>query len=192
MSRAPRRRLSCLYRNAVKPRPIALANRCFSQNKAGMQPNLPPEAAAGLTDPATRFGRLISAVYREWRRQVDLVLQDMDLSEATRMPLLVLLDHGSELRQKDLAQALAIDSSSLFRVLNALRRRGYLDWTADPCDRRAKLIRLTAKGHEIAHLVRNKSLEIEEKILAGHAPADMALTRAFLEHLLERLRKTAL
>lgn len=157
-----------------------------------MQSNIPPGAPPDLKDPATRFGRLISAVYREWRRQVDLVLQEMDLSEATRMPLIVLLDHGCELRQKDLAQALAVDSSSLFRVLTGLRRRGYLDWSPDPADGRAKLIRLTPEGHKIAHMVRNRSLEIEEKILDGHAPGDLVQTRAFLEHLLTRLQKTRL
>src|SRR3546814_6052315 len=65
----------------------------------------------------SRFGLLLGSIYRQWRRQVDLSFKNLGLSDATRMPLLVLYVHDEPLRQKDLADALFLDTSSLVRVL---------------------------------------------------------------------------
>ena len=118
---------------------------------------------------------------------MDLAFRDMDLSEATRMPIIMLYDHGAAMRQKELAEALAVDSSSLFRILNALRMRDLIDWEADPADRRAKLIRLTASGRAIAQQILDRSLAIERQTLAGLRPHDLATTRALLKEMVHRL-----
>ena len=147
-----------------------------------MQTNSLPSAtdAPDLTQARSRFGHLIGSVYRQWRRQVDLSFKDLGLSDATRMPLLVLHVQGAPMRQKDLAQALSLDTSSLVRVLAQLRAAALVDWACDPADRRTKCIALTPQGAHVASQILRKSLDIEQAILADLSPHELDITRSAL------------
>jgi MarR family transcriptional regulator for hemolysin len=150
-----------------------------SQNDAVPAPEV-------LTQARSRFGALLGSVYRQWRRQVDLSFKDLGLSDATRMPLLVLYEQGEPLRQKDLADALYLDTSSLVRVLAQLRAARLVDWTSDPADRRSKRIVLTSAGRVAAALILAKSMEIEQTILADLSPQELDVTRRALEKISRR------
>ncbi len=129
----------------------------------------------------TRFGLLVGSVFRQWRRQVDIAFRDEGLSDATRSPLITLYDHGEPMRQKDLAQALYLDTSSLVRVLAYLRKSGLVDWQQDPQDGRGKLITLTPQGHATAASILARSLDIERTILADLTPEELAITQRALK-----------
>lgn len=129
----------------------------------------------------SRFGLLIGSVYRQWRRQVDLSFKELGLSDATRTPLLALYAHAHPMRQKDLADALYLDTSSLVRVLAQLRQADLVDWCADSADRRTKCISLTPHGHEVAKTIVAKSMEIEQAILADLTPQEIDITRDSLQ-----------
>lgn len=139
----------------------------------------PPEARS-------RFGSLVGGVYRQWRRQVDQSFKELSLSDATRMPLLELYIRSEPLRQKDLADALYLDTSSLVRVLAQLRNAGLVDWSTDLSDRRSKRIALTPTGRQIAARILTKSLEIEQTILADLTPQELDITRRTLEKISQR------
>lgn len=153
-----------------------------------MQTKLPVDAALApeILQARSRFGVLLGSVYRQWRRQVDSSFKDLGLSDATRMPLLVLYVQGAALRQKDLADALYLDTSSLVRVLARLRDAQLVHWTRDPSDRRSKCIVLTPAGHEAAALILAKSMEIEQTILADLSPHELQVTRRALEKISRR------
>ncbi|MEX8195123.1 MarR family winged helix-turn-helix transcriptional regulator [Comamonas guangdongensis] len=153
-----------------------------------MQTKSQTEAPAvhDLAQVRSRFGRLIGSVYRQWRRQVDLSFKAQGLSDATRMPLVVLYAKDQALLQKELAQALHLETSSLVRVLDQLRRMELVDWSNDPDDRRTKRIALTPGGREAAAQIVDKSLEIEQQILAGLSAEELAITRATLEKIARR------
>jgi MarR family transcriptional regulator for hemolysin len=102
------------------------------------------------------------------------------------MPLLVLYMQGEPLRQKDLADALYLDTSSLVRVLAQLRKAQLVDWASDPADRRTKCIALTPAGREAAALILAKSMEIEQTILAELSPHELEVTRRALEKISRR------
>lgn len=137
-----------------------------------------------------RFGRLIGSVFRQWRRQVDLSFKELGLSDATRMPLLVLYVEDKPLRQKDLADALYLDTSSLVRVLAQLRKAQWVSWSSDPTDRRTKCIVLTPAGRNIAAQILAKSIEIERNLLAGLSPQELDVTRQTLEKISRRFDTT--
>src|SRR5690606_7671785 len=83
---------------------------------------LPADAA-----PA-RFGRLIGTLARKWRRAVDQSFREIGLTDATRAPLIALHDSSQPMRQKDLAETLSLEKSSLVRVLSQLRDMGLVEW----------------------------------------------------------------
>lgn len=142
--------------------------------------------APGAAQPHARFGTLIGRVYRQWRRQIDLHFKALGLSDATRMPLLELYAHEQPLRQKDLADALYLDTSSLVRVLDQLRLANLVDWSTDPADRRIKRIALTDQGRHTASILLARSLDIERAILADITPADLDTTRSSLQKISAR------
>jgi MarR family transcriptional regulator for hemolysin len=102
------------------------------------------------------------------------------------MPLLVLYVQVEPMRQKDLADALYLDSSSLVRVLAQLREAQMVDWTSDPADKRTKCIALTPAGRKAAALILAKSLEIEQAILSDLTKEELDVTRRSLEKISQR------
>lgn len=153
-----------------------------------------PIPAHGPRDPArieqarARLGRLIGAAYRRWRRAVDQSFREVGLTDATRAPLLALYESKApSMRQKDLAQVLALDKSSLVRVLSQLREMGFVEWETDEADRRAKSIRLTDEGQSMAERMVSKSLEIEAQILDTLTADELRITRQALEKITRRL-----
>ena len=150
--------------------------------------SLPP---LDLIQARSRFGHLVGSVYRQWRRQMDVSFRDIDLTDATRMPLLALYVHAAPMRQKDLAEALYLDTSSLVRVLDQLRRRQLVDWTSDPADRRVKSIVLTPEGQGVAAQILKKSLQIEQAILNGLTPGELEIMRGALQKISERFSSMA-
>jgi MarR family transcriptional regulator, transcriptional regulator for hemolysin len=140
--------------------------------------------------PGQRLGGLIGRTGRQWRRALDLRLQLFDLTEAAWLPLLQLSRADEPMRQKDLAAALALDKSSVVRLLKGLEEAGLIARGEDADDHRAKPIVITAKGRKLADRVERMSRELERELLQGIAPADLATTRDTLERLsalLERL-----
>lgn len=144
------------------------------------------DPALDMSHASARFGNLLGRVYRQWRREIDLNFKALGLSDATRMPLLELYVRGEPLRQKDLADALHLDTSSLVRVLAQLRSAELIDWSSDPTDRRSKRIALTASGRQTAAQILTRSLEIEQTILADLTPQALDITRQSLQKISRR------
>jgi MarR family transcriptional regulator, transcriptional regulator for hemolysin len=134
---------------------------------------------------------LISLASRQWRRRIDLRLQEFQLTDASWAPLVHLARTRIPLRQKDLAAALSLDSSSVVRVLDNLAAAGLVERREDPDDRRAKVIVITAAGRQLAARVIKASEDLEREVLAGLAPADTAATRRVLHHICEQLLRLA-
>lgn len=152
-----------------------------------ISPSQAPEPSPLEPSPA-RLGRLVGAVYRRWRRAVDQSFRELGLTDASRAPLVALYESSvPNMRQGELAEMLALDKSSLVRVLSQLREMGLVEWEADEADRRAKSIRLTTKGRAMARRMLAKSLEIEAQILEVLSPEELRTTRAALEKIARRL-----
>lgn len=137
---------------------------------------------------AARFGRLVSSVYRQWRRWIDLSIIHLDLTDATRMPLMALAEHEGPMRQNLLAETIALETTSMFRVLQQLKKRGLVTWVTDPCDRRAKLISLTTTGEDAAKQLLTESMNVENRILAEFTAEEIATTRRVLERITHHLQ----
>ncbi|MBN9082698.1 MAG: hypothetical protein BGP04_00740 [Rhizobiales bacterium 62-17] len=138
-------------------------------------------------EPPKRLGSLIGLAARQWRRAVDLRLQPFDLTEATWMPLIHLARSKEPMRQKDLAAALALDSSSVVRVLNTLETAGLIERGEDEEDRRAKAIIITSAGRALARKLVRLSEDLERELLAGFEPSDVAATKRLLERISDQL-----
>lgn len=143
-------------------------------------------AAAGATPPsapAHRIGPLNARVARQWRRVADLRLQPFGMTEATWLPLLRISQAGVPLRQKELAALLALDNSSVVRLIDMLEHAGHLVRRESADDRRAKALELTPRGIALAAQLDTVACGLRDEALAGLAPDDIAAACRVLAHL---------
>lgn len=142
-------------------------------------------ARTGLSNK--RLGSVIGLAARQWRRAVDLRLQKYGLTEATWLPLLRLAQSSTPMRQKDLAAALSLDSSSVVRILNGLEDAGLIGRSEDAEDRRAKAIVITPLGRSLVRKVEAVSEDVQREVLAGLSQGDIAIARRVLETVCDAL-----
>ena len=86
-----------------------------------------------------RAARAVTRMYNRELRPTGL--------ELTQFTLLMALNLGGEITQGNLGKLLALDSTSLTRMLRLLTKRGWIGVKAGE-DRRQKFLRLTPSGRE--------------------------------------------
>jgi len=139
-----------------------------------MQP--PPDASH------ISIGALIAQVGRQWRRALNRRLQSSGLTEATWLPLLYLYRAATPMRQKDLAAAIALESSSIVRLLDELQAAGLVE-RRESSDRRARDVHITRRGRQLAQEVEHLSSALREELLASIAPDDLETAEQVLRQL---------
>jgi len=82
-----------------------------------------------------------------------------------------------------LAERAQITKQSMAELVIYLEERGYVERVPDPADRRAKLVRSTAKGEELYAIARELVAEIEAEWTERIGEERMALLREILEEL---------
>ena len=135
------------------------------------------------------FASLIARTARQWRRAVDRRLQPFGLTEATWLPLIYLARSPTPMRQKDLAAVLALDGSSVVRLLDALETSGHIERRGEGADRRAKIIVLTTRGWSIIEQVETVSREVRNATLLGLTDDQLALATHVLERVCQNLAR---
>lgn len=112
-----------------------------------------------------RLGFLMVTLVRQWRRQVEEQLAASGLTDATWTPLIHLRAWGDGVTQKELAERVGLDGSSLVRLLDILEGHGWVERRADAADRRSKRIFLTESGNAAVDRIRATMLEAELAML---------------------------
>jgi MarR family transcriptional regulator for hemolysin len=127
-----------------------------------------------------RFSTLLSQNARQWRKSINEALRPQGLTEATWLPLLHLARAKGPMLQKELAQALTLDSSSVVRLLDGLEAAGLAERTATD-DRRAKAILPTAAGLAVVVQVEQVVDAARRRYLAEISADELAVALRVLE-----------
>ena len=85
---------------------------------------------------------------RRLARRFDEALRPVNLTNG-QFSLLMSLNRPQPASRSSVAALLALDSSTLTAALKPLERRGLVQITSDPTDRRNKRLALTAEGREV-------------------------------------------
>ncbi len=128
------------------------------------------------------FGRRLGHTARQWRRAVDERLLPFGLTEATWLPLLYLSREKAPMRQKELAESVGIESSTLVRLIDALDHAGLIERRIDG-DRRARLLCLTPRGHVLVEQVETVAAEVRQRILASISDEELATTLSVIDRI---------
>src|ERR1700723_2004235 len=132
------------------------------------------------------IGLLITRIGRLWRREADQALAAHGLSEATAIPLVVLLRRGKSLRQCELAEEIGIEGPSLVRLIDLLQAEGLVERREDPTDRRAKMLHLTSLGEIRADEINRVLCSVRACILKDIGDEDLAVAYDVLRRIEQR------
>ena len=103
----------------------------------------------------------------------------------------VRLPHGNVLQYLDddgtrvsvLAERAALTKQAMAQLVAHLEEHGYVERVPDPRDRRAKLVRATARGREVYAIVREFIADLDARLDRELGPAKVRRLRALLEEL---------
>ncbi|PZM16087.1 MarR family winged helix-turn-helix transcriptional regulator [Rhizobium tubonense] len=119
------------------------------------------------------FAPLLVICGRGWRRALNIMLTEHNLSDATAAPLITLLRHGDLVPQGVLAERVGVEGPTLVRVLDGLESDGLICRVPDDADRRIKLVQLTAEGTKVAERCERCAAELRKIMLGDIEPEQM-------------------
>lgn len=136
--------------------------------------------------PSTNIRQLLGSrlgyASRQWRRAVDERLLPFGLTEATWLPLVYVARGGTPMRQKDLAEVIGIDSSTLVRLIDALDQAGLIERRTDG-DRRARFLCLTPRGRALVAEVEAATAAVRQEILAGISDDELTVALSVINRI---------
>jgi MarR family transcriptional regulator for hemolysin len=118
---------------------------------------------------------------------LDQRLAQQGFSDISWVSLIHLDESGGGLTQKELAERVGIDGSSLVRLVDRLEERGHLERRSDGTDRRAKRLFLTESGLQAAAELRQTVLAVERELLRDLGDDELEVILAALGRLQTRL-----
>lgn len=119
-------------------------------------------------DPNRSLGALVNDVARLLRKRFDQRAKDLGLTPA-QYYLLGKLSRNEGINQVGLADLLEIEPITLARLVDRMETGGWLERRADPADRRARRLFLTAKSHPVLTRMRGIASGVYEEALEGLA-----------------------
>lgn len=120
-----------------------------------------PERPTALTDHVAYLA--VELGYRAQRR-FELAMAELDL-RPQHYDFLAALDEFGPQSQKQLASVLRVDAARVVGMIDDLARRGLVDRTMDPQDRRRNVIALTARGRTAFTRARELAAQVEDELL---------------------------
>ena len=113
------------------------------------------------------------------RAQLDSLLKPSGVT-ALQYTALTVLERRPAMSSADLARASFVRAQSASDLIGALERRGLIERTVDPANRRRLLISLTDRGREFLAQYNPLVVELEERMLAGFDESDRRVFREYL------------
>lgn len=126
------------------------------------------------------LGAVEEALYEDFRRELESTLF-ADVRPTHGCVFRFLGEDG--LRPTELAALAGMTKQSIGEITDDLAARGYVERIPDPADRRAKLIRLTAKGTRAQRTGAELFRRVEERWAERYGEERIAALRALLEEM---------
>lgn len=142
--------------------------------------------------PSNMVGLTVYEVSRAWKARLDELFKPHGLSSATWTVLCALaLAHGEAMTQRELAQAVFLECSSLVRLLDRLETDGWVRRVGDNADRRVKRVVLTEKAEPLFEQFEQVAHGFSGKLLEGIDPEQLETTHQVLLEIRRRLDRHA-
>lgn len=118
------------------------------------------------------FGSLVTDVTRLMRKHFDRRAVRFRMTRA-QWRALKRLSRNEGMRQNELAEQLEMEPIAIGRVIDRLQKAGFVERRADPADRRAWRLHLTARAHGVVDDMEQISSELLREAQRGVSAAQM-------------------
>ena len=132
----------------------------------------------------------ISETAHALRKAFDRRAVGMGVTRA-QWKVLFRLERQPGLRQIELADMLDIEPITLSRIVDRLEEGGLVERVADPADRRAWRLHVTARAQPLIEKLRGVADEMIAEAFAGIDPKDIEITRQVLGRVRENASRAA-
>ena len=105
---------------------------------------------------------LLEWVWRRTKRELDTAGRELAPDLRPSHVRLISITPAGGMRLGDLATKAGMTAQSLGELVDTLNRAGYTEVVPDPADRRARLVRPTERGAQLALAMNAKARELEE------------------------------
>ncbi len=122
---------------------------------------------------------LLGDTSRLLRRRFDAKARSLGVSRA-QWQVLFALSRNEGINQTGLAEYLEVETITLCRMVDRLEEAALVERRADPADRRAWRLHLTATAHPLLEKLRGIGEEVVDEARAGLDPATVAAVMAAL------------
>jgi len=126
---------------------------------------------------------------RSARQIVNENLRPLNLTSAEGNILLHLLTQGREMRQERLADELDVSRPAISRTIHSLEGKGFLTREADPEDRRAYRVRLTARALALGPEIERAYDRLYTLAVQGISPEELEQFTALFARISENLAR---
>ncbi|WP_052487027.1 MarR family winged helix-turn-helix transcriptional regulator [Gordoniibacillus kamchatkensis] len=131
---------------------------------------------------------LLSHVYRLYRHNVDLLIQEYGVYPG-QPPLLMRLTEQDGQIQKELASKVHVQPATLNVMIGRMEKAGLVERRPDADNYRVSRVYLTEKGRLATSAVKSVLKEIEERCFARFSAEDKAVFRQLLQRMHDDLRQ---
>ena len=125
-------------------------------------------------------------------KESDRLLRPLRLTDA-QFNILMLLRYQTKdgaINQTQLGDMLLVNRSNVTGLIDRLEQAGWVERTADPVDRRVKMVRLTTAGKRLLDKSEKVYFERIERLMAGLAPKQLRQLCSLLEQFRRQIRTT--
>ncbi|MFI6643545.1 MarR family winged helix-turn-helix transcriptional regulator [Streptomyces sp. NPDC050504] len=134
--------------------------------EAGAPPCAGEAVAVGASDSCAPVSNAVSRVARMHRVTAGKLLKSAGIYPGQEFLMLHLWAEGPA-RQSELIKAVALDPSTVTKMLQRLEQTGLVRRSPDPADRRAVLVEATEQSCALRYAVQEAWLRLEEYTLDG-------------------------
>jgi MarR family transcriptional regulator for hemolysin len=138
-----------------------------------------------------RFGERLGEVARLWRVQMNRRLQARGLSVAQWLVLRALARKGDGTVQRDLAEAIGVEGSTLVGLLDRLAKAGLIERREAAHDRRYKSVHLSAAAVDLIPELDAIHRGLRQELYRDIPEQDLATGLEVLERVLARIERLA-
>jgi DNA-binding MarR family transcriptional regulator len=135
-----------------------------------------------LMDRLRNFGFLLKDLSRRYVLRFELRARALSLT-LPQCKVLVRLENNEGVSQARLAEIAEVDSMTMVRILDRMQADGLLERRADPEDRRARCLYLTAKATSLLDEIWRVAESTRAEIFAGVGKQDCDVFMSVLERI---------
>lgn len=136
-----------------------------------------------------RFAQEVAVLSRRWRLRLDERLRHTGLTQARWYALLELSKHAQGLTQRELAEQVGVEASTLVRHLDELERQEIISRSPLDGDRRANLVRPTAKAEPLLREINEIAATLRAELLGDLPEQDLDSCIALLNRVNRKLEQ---